>query len=138
MGTDAIIGYITGGSFLIFVILLIVFISHTSKTGTKTAETEIKKVEKQNNKSNEGDKNRKELVEQYGEIEVLIAEYKQSLDQHAHGKTYGSLELYCIAEKDKQEKRDAQIKYIKSLSKEDLELYLLQEEAIKQIYKKYE
>jgi hypothetical protein len=134
MDTGGIVGLIVGVSLAISLIIVMMYAIRDDSLKTEAA----KNKSNEKNKSDEGDKNRKELVEQYGEIEVLIAEYKQSLDQHAHGKTYGSLESYCIVEKDKQEKRDAQIKYIKSLSKEDLELYLLQEEAIKQIYKKYE
>ena len=69
------------------------------------------------------------LVEQYGRVVVYNAEleYIRSIESSL------SFADMCEVQNEKLKKREAEIKRIKSLPKEELELYLLQEEAIKQI-----
>ena len=79
------------------------------------------------------------LVEQYGNTVVLIAELEYNkliLDLNGKENISISFADECELQNEKLKKRAAEIKRIKSLSKEELELYLLQEEAIKQIKSK--
>ena len=86
------------------------------------------------------------LVEQYGRTVVLMAELEYNkLIFDLNGKENISISFAdeCEIQNEKLKERakklkeqEAEIKRIKSLSKEELELYLLQEEAIKQIKSK--
>ena len=76
------------------------------------------------------------LIEQYGRVAVYNAE----LDFMNDIESSLSFADMCESQNEKLKERakklkdqEAEIKRIKSLSKEELELYLLQEEAIKQI-----
>lgn len=76
------------------------------------------------------------LIEQYGRVAVYNAEldYNWFLlnlnDKESISLSFADM---CELQSKKLKERDSKIKHIKSLSKEELELYLLQEEAIKQI-----
>ena len=79
------------------------------------------------------------LIEQYGRTVVLMAELEYNkliLDLNGKENISISFADECELQNEKLKKRAAEIKRIKSLSKEELELYLLQEEAIKQIKSK--
>ena len=76
------------------------------------------------------------LIEQYGREAVYRA--KLEYNRFFINGTESSLSFAdeCALQNEKLKKQEAEIKRIKSLSKEELELYLLQEEAIKQIKSK--
>ena len=76
------------------------------------------------------------LIEQYGREAVYRAELEYN--RFFINGTESSLSFAdeCALQNEKLKKQEAEIKRIKSLSKEELELYLLQEEAIKQIKSK--
>lgn len=83
------------------------------------------------------------LVEQYGRTVVLMAELKYNLDLHGKENISISFADECESQNEKLKERakklkeqEAEIKRIKRLSKEELELYVLQEKAIKQIKSK--
>ena len=112
----------------IFLFLLMIFSARDSsyKPQEETKETkEMKHVVP--------DAEYNKLIEQYGREVVYNAE----LEYNWHG-TESSLSFAdeCELQNEKLKEQEAEIKRIKSLSKEELELYLLQEEAIKQIKSK--
>ena len=115
----------------ILLLLLMIFSARDSSYNTQEETKEIRYVEH--------DAEYNKLVEQYGREVVLRAEseYNQ-LILHLNGKENISISFAdeCHLQNEKLKKRKAEIKRIKSLSKEKLELYLLQEEAIKQIKSK--
>ena len=86
------------------------------------------------------------LVEQYGRTVVFMAEIEYNkliLDLNGKENIAISFADECELQNEKLKERakklkeqEAEIKHIKSLSKEELELYLLQEKAIKQIKSK--
>lgn len=86
------------------------------------------------------------LVEQYGSTVVLIAEVEYNkliLDLNGKENISISFADECELQNEKLKEQakklkeqEAEIKRVKSLSKEELELYLLQEKAIKQIKSK--
>ena len=79
------------------------------------------------------------LIEQYGLAVVLIAELEYNkliLDLNGKENISISFADECEIQNEKLKEQEAEIKLIKSLSKEELELYLLQEKAIKQIKSK--
>ena len=79
------------------------------------------------------------LIEQYGRVVVYNAELEYNqLILNLNGKENISISFAdeCNLQNEKLKEQAAEIKRIKSLSKEELELYLLQEEAIKQIKSK--
>ena len=86
------------------------------------------------------------LIEQYGRTVVLMAEVEYNqliLDLNGKENISISFADECELQNEKLKERakklkeqEAEIKRIKSLSKEELELYVLQEKAIKQIKSK--
>lgn len=79
------------------------------------------------------------LIEQYGLAVVLIAELEYNkliLDLNGKENISISFADECEIQNEKLKEQEAEIKHIKSLPKEELELYLLQEKAIKQIKSK--
>ena len=86
------------------------------------------------------------LIEQYGHSVVLMAEIEYNqliLDLNGKENISISFADECELQNEKLKERakklkeqEAKIKRIKSLSKEELELYLLQEKVIKQIKSK--
>ena len=112
----------------IFLFLLMIFSARDSsyKPQEETKETkEMKHVVP--------DAEYNKLIEQYGREVVYNAE----LEYNWHGiESSLSFADECELQNEKLKKQEAEIKRIKSLSKEELELYLLQEEAIKQIRSK--
>ena len=115
----------------IFLFLLMIFSARDSSYKPQEETKEIKLV------AHDAEYNK--LVEQYGNTVVLIAELEyNNLILNLNGKENISISFAdeCELQNEKLKERDAEIKHIKSLSKEELELYLLQEEAIKQIKSK--
>ena len=115
----------------IFLFLLMIFSARDSSYKPQEETKEIKLV------AHDAEYNK--LVEQYGRTVVLMAELEYNkLIFDLNGKENISISFAdeCELQNEKLKKRAAEIKRIKSLSKEELELYLLQEEAIKQIKSK--
>ena len=115
----------------IFLFLLMIFSTRDSSYKPQEETKEIKLV------AHDAEYNK--LVEQYGNTVVLIAELEYNkliLDLNGKENISISFADECELQNEKLKKRAAEIKRIKSLSKEELELYLLQEEAIKQIKSK--
>ena len=115
----------------IFLFLLMIFSARDSSYKPQEETKEIRHVEH--------DAEYNKLVEQYGSTVVLIAELEYNkliLDLNGKENISISFADECELQNEKLKKRAAEIKRIKSLSKEELELYLLQEEAIKQIKSK--
>ena len=115
----------------IFLFLLMIFSARDSSYKSQEETKEIRHVEH--------DAEYNKLVEQYGSTVVLIAELEYNkliLDLNGKENISISFADECELQNEKLKKRAAEIKRIKSLSKEELELYLLQEEAIKQIKSK--
>lgn len=118
-----------------FLFLLMIFSARDSSYKPQEETKEIKLVEH--------DAEYNKLVEQYGRTVVLMAELEYNkLIFDLNGKENISISFAdeCELQNKKLKERakklkeqEAEIKHIKSLSKEELELYLLQEEAIKQI-----
>ena len=106
----------------IFLFLLMIFSARDSSYKPQEETKEIKLV------AHDAEYNK--LVEQYGREVVLMAGLIYNKE--------GSLSFadVCELQNKKLKEQEAEIKRIKSLSKEELELYLLQEEAIKQIKSK--
>lgn len=121
-----------------FLFLLMIFSARDSSYKPQEETKEIKLVEH--------DAEYNKLVEQYGRTVVLMAELEYNkLIFDLNGKENISISFAdeCELQNKKLKERakklkeqEAEIKRIKSLSKEELELYLLQEEAIKQIKSK--
>ena len=114
-----------------FLFLLMIFSARDSSYKPQEETKEIKLV------AHDAEYNK--LVEQYGNTVVLIAELEYNkliLDLNGKENISISFADECELQNEKLKKRAAEIKRIKSLSKEELELYLLQEEAIKQIKSK--
>ena len=125
----------------IFLFLLMIFSARDSsyKSQEETKETkEMKHVVP--------DAEYNKLIEQYGREVVLMAELEYNqliLDLNGKENISISFADECALQNEKLKERakklkeqEAEIKRIKSLSKEELELYLLQEKAIKQIKSK--
>ena len=115
----------------IFLFLLMIFSTRDSSYKPQEETKEIKLV------AHDAEYNK--LVEQYGSAVVLMAELEYNkliLDLNGKENISISFADECELQNEKLKKRAAEIKRIKSLSKEELELYLLQEEAIKQIKSK--
>ena len=122
----------------IFLFLLMIFSARDSSYKPQEETKEMKHVV--------SDAEYNKLVEQYGRTVVLMAEVEYNqLILNLNGKENISISFAdeCELQNDKLKERakklkeqEAEIKRIKSLSKEELELYLLQEEAIKQIKSK--
>ena len=115
----------------IFLFLLMIFSARDSSYKPQEETKEIKLV------AHDAEYNK--LVEQYGRTVVLMAELEYNqliLDLNGKENISISFADECELQNEKLKKRAAEIKRIKSLSKEELELYLLQEEAIKQIKSK--
>ena len=112
----------------IFLFLLMIFSARDSSYKPQEETKEMKHVV--------SDAEYNKLVEQYGREAVYMAELEYN--RFFINGTESSLSFAdeCELQNEKLKKRDAEIKRIKSLSKEELELYLLQEEAIKQIKSK--
>ena len=119
----------------IFLFLLMIFSARDSSYKPQEETKEIKKEMKHVVPDVEYNK----LVEQYGSAVVLMAELEYNkliLDLNGKENISISFADECALQNEKLKKQEAEIKRIKSLSKEELELYLLQEEAIKQIKSK--
>ena len=118
----------------IFLFLLMIFSARDDSYKPQEETKEIKLV------AHDAEYNK--LVEQYGRTVVLMAELEYNkLIFDLNGKENISISFAdeCEIQNEKAKKlkeQEAEIKRIKSLSKEELELYLLQEEAIKQIKSK--
>ena len=115
----------------IFLFLLMIFSARDSSYKPQKETKEIRHVEH--------DVEYNKLVEQYGSAVVLMAELEYNkliLDLNGKENISISFADECALQNEKLKKQEAEIKRIKSLSKEELELYLLQEEAIKQIKSK--
>ena len=115
----------------IFLFLLMIFSARDSSYKPQEETKEIKLV------AHDAEYNK--LIEQYGRTVVLMAELEYNkLIFDLNGKENISISFAdeCELQNEKLKKRAAEIKRIKSLSREELELYLLQEEAIKQIKSK--
>ena len=109
----------------IFLFLLMIFSTRDSSYKPQEETKEMKHVVP--------DAEYNKLIEQYGREVVYSAE----LEYNWHGiESSLSFADECELQNEKLKKQEAEIKRIKSLSKEELELYLLQEEAIKQIKSK--
>ena len=115
----------------IFLFLLMIFSTRDDSYKPQKETKEIRHVEH--------DAEYNKLIEQYGSTVVLMAELEYNkliLDLNGKENISISFADECELQNEKLKKRAAEIKRIKSLSKEELELYLLQEEAIKQIKSK--
>ena len=115
----------------IFLFLLMIFSTRDDSYKPQKETKEIRHVEH--------DAEYNKLIEQYGSTVVLMAELEYNkliLDLNGKENISISFADECELQNEKLKKRVAEIKRIKSLSKEELELYLLQEEAIKQIKSK--
>ena len=115
----------------IFLFLLMIFSARDSSYKPQEETKEIKLV------AHDAEYNK--LIEQYGDTVVLMAELEYNkliLDLNGKENISISFADECELQNEKLKKQEAEIKRIKSLSKEELELYLLQEEAIKQIKSK--
>ena len=122
----------------IFLFLLMIFSARDDSYKPQKETKEMKHVV--------SDAEYNKLVEQYGRTVVLMAEVEYNqLIFDLNGKENISISFAdeCEIQNEKLKERakklkeqEAEIKRIKSLSKEELELYLLQEEAIKQIKSK--
>ena len=112
----------------IFLFLLMIFSARDSSYKPQEETKEMKHVVP--------DAEYNKLIEQYGREAVYRAELEYN--RFFINGTESSLSFAdeCELQNEKLKKRAAEIKRIKSLSKEELELYLLQEEAIKQIKSK--
>ena len=114
---------VIAGCFSLYILffLLMIFSARDSSYNTQEETKEIRHVEH--------DAEYNKLIEQYGRVVVYNAEleYIRSIESSL------SFADMCEVQNEKLKKREAEIKRIKSLPKEELELYLLQEEAIKQI-----
>ena len=108
----------------IFLFLLMIFSARDSSYKPQEETKEIRHVEH--------DAEYNKLIEQYGRVVVYNAEleYRRSIESSL------SFADMCEVQNEKLKEQEAEIKRIKSLSKEELELYLLQKEAIKQIKSK--
>ena len=115
----------------IFLFLLMIFSTRDDSYKSQKETKEMKHVVP--------DAEYNKLIEQYGRTVVLMAELEYNkliLDLNGKENISISFADECELQNEKLKKREAEIKRIKSLSKEELELYLLQEEAIKQIKSK--
>ena len=121
-----------------FMIFLVLFSMIDSSYKPQEEVNEIRLVEH--------DAEYNKLIEQYGLTVVLMAELEYNkliLDLNGKENISISFADECEIQNEKLKERvkklkeqEAEIKCIKSLSKEELELYLLQERAIKQIKSK--
>ena len=115
----------------IFLFLLMIFSARDSSYKPQEETKEIRHVEH--------DAEYNKLIEQYGRVVVYNAEleYIRSIESSLSFADMCEVQNEKLKERAKKLKeQEAEIKRIKSLSKEELELYLLQEEAIKQIKSK--
>ena len=101
------------------------------RDGSYNQQEEVKEI-----RHIEHDAEYNKLIEQYGRVAVYNAELDYGWfllnlnDKESISLSFADM---CELQSKKLKERDSKIKHIKSLSKEELELYLLQEEAIKQI-----
>ena len=113
----------------IFLFLLMIFSARDDSYKPQKETKEMKHVV--------SDAEYNKLVEQYGREVVLMAELIYNKEGSLSFANECEIQNEKLKERAKKLKeQDAEIKRIKSLSKEELELYLLQEEAIKQIKSK--
>ena len=138
MDLSAVISIISSYCISIHLIYLMIFIM---KDGSYKSQEETKEI-----KLVAHDAEYNKLVEQYGHAVVLMAEIEYNeliLDLNGKENISISFADECELQNEKLRERakklkeqEAEIKRIKRLSKEELELYLLQEKAIKQIKSK--
>ena len=136
MNFSVVIAIIVSCCISILIISLMVFIMRDSSYNTQEETKEIRHHV-------EHDVEYNKLIEQYGRVVVYNAELEYNqLILNLNGKENISISFAdeCNLQNEKLKEQakklkwqEAEIKRIKSLPKEELELYLLQEEAIKQI-----
>ena len=129
MNFSVVIAIIVSCCIPILIISLMVFIMRDSSYNTQEETKEIRHHV-------EHDVEYNKLIEQYGRVVVYNAEleYMRSIESSLSFADECNLQNEKLKEQAKKLKwQEAEIKRIKSLPKEELELYLLQEEAIKQI-----
>lgn len=113
--------------FLLCIFLFLLMIFSTRDSSYKPQE-EVNETKEMKHVVSDAEYNK--LVEQYGRVAVYNAELEYDIESSL------SFANECELQNEKLKEQEAEIKRIKSLSKEELELYLLQEEAIKQIKSK--
>ena len=138
MDFSVVIAIISSCCISILLIYLMIFIMRDGSYNQQEETKEIKLV------AHDAEYNK--LVAQYGRTVVFSAEIEYNkliLDLNGKENISISFADECELQNEKLKERvkklksqEAEIKRIKSLSKEELELYLLQEEAIKQIKSK--
>ena len=138
MDFSVVIAIIISCCISILLIYLMIFIM---KDGSYKPQEETKEI-----KLVAHDAEYNKLVEQYGHAVVFMAEIEYNkliLDLNGKENISVSFADECELQNEKLRERakklkeqEAEIKRIKRLSKEELELYLLQEKAIKQIKSK--
>ena len=134
MDSSAIIAMIIGFCGAILILFLMVF---SMRDDSYKPQKEVKETKEMKHIVPDAEYNK--LIEQYGRTVVLMAELEYNkLIFDLNGKENISISFAdeCELQNEKLKEQEAEIKRIKSLSKEELELYLLQEEAIKQIKSK--
>ena len=124
MDFSVVISIISSCCISILLIYLMIFIM---RDGSYNQQEEVKEI-----RHIEHDAEYNKLIEQYGRVAVYNAE----LDFISDTESSLSFADMCELQNEKLKDQEAEIKRIKSLSKEELELYLLQEKAIKQIKSK--
>ena len=131
MELSVVIAMIVSCCISILIISLMVFIMRDGSYKPQEETKEIRHVEHDAEYNN--------LIEQYGLTVVLMAELEYNYlllninDKESISTSFADM---CEVQNEKLKKQKAEIKRIKSLSKEELELYLLQEKAIEQIKSK--
>lgn len=101
------------------------------KDGSYNQQEEVKEI-----RHIEHDAEYNKLIEQYGHLAVYNAESEYNWFLMHDIESSLSFADMCGLQNKKLKEQESKIKHIKSLSKEELELYLLQEEAIKRIKSK--
>ena len=131
MDFSVVIAIISSCCISILLIYLMIFIM---RDGSYNQQEEVKEI-----RHIEHDAEYTKLIEQYGRVAVYNAELDFISDIESSLSFADMCELQNEKLKERAKKlkdQEAEIKRIKSLSKEELELYLLQEKAIKQIKSK--
>ena len=131
MDFSVVISIISSCCISILLIYLMIFIM---RDGSYNQQEEVKEI-----RHIEHDAEYNKLIEQYGRVAVYNAELDFISDIESSLSFADMCELQNEKLKERAKKlkdQEAEIKRIKSLSKEELELYLLQEKAIKQIKSK--
>ena len=131
VGVGVVIAIIISCCISILLISLMVF---SMRDNSYKSQKEAKETKKMKHVVPDAEYNK--LIEQYGRVAVYNAELEYNwflLNLNDRKSISLSFADMCELQNKKLKERESKIKYIKRLSKEELELYLLQEEAIKQI-----